>query len=130
VPETIPFSDRSREVQALLAVIIPFVFGAIVGVVLGVSAPVYWILSLLAAIGAVLAGLEHPDARSAALRGLAMGITYGVALLLAHAVAGTHAKVSLGGFPPLVIVIDALAGAILSALGGLLNGRLGRTHEQ
>jgi hypothetical protein len=129
VPETIPFSDRSREVQALLAVIIPFVFGAIVGVVLGISAPVYWILSLLAAVGAVLAGLEHPDARSAALRGLVMGIVYGVALLLAHAVAGTHAKVSLGGFPPLVIVIDAVVGAILSALGGLLGGRRSRAAE-
>jgi hypothetical protein len=128
VPETIPFSDRSREVQALLAVIIPFVLGAIVGVVLGVSAPVYWILSLLAAIGAVLAGLEHPDARSAALRGLVMGIAYGVALLLAHAVAGTHAKVSLGSFPPLVIVIDAVVGAILSALGAWLGSRRGRTH--
>lgn len=128
MPETIPFSDRSREVQALLALVIPFVFGAIVGVVLGVSAPVYWILSLLAAIGAVLAGLEHPDARSAALRGLVMGIAYGVALLLAHAVAGTHAKVSLGSFPPFVIVIDALVGAVLSALGGLLAGRIGRTH--
>jgi hypothetical protein len=128
VPETIPFSDRSREVQALLAVIIPFVFGAIVGLVLGVSAPVYWILSLLAAIGAVLAGLEHPDARSAALRGLVMGIAYGVALLLAHAVAGTHAKVSLGGFPPFVIVIDAVVGAILSALGAWLGGHLDRPH--
>jgi hypothetical protein len=130
VPETTPFSDRSREVQILLAVIIPFVFGAIVGVVLGVSAPVYWILSLLAAIGAVLAGLEHPDARSAALRGLVMGIAYGVALLLAHAVAGTHPKVSLGSFPPFVIVIDAVVGAILSALGGLLGGHLGRTQER
>jgi hypothetical protein len=130
VPETIPFSDRSRELQALLAVIIPFVFGAIVGVVLGVSAPVYWILSLLAAIGAVLAGLEHPDARSAALRGLVMGIAYGVALLLAHAVAGTHAKVSLGSFPPFVIVIDAIVGAILSALGALLGGRRSRTQER
>jgi hypothetical protein len=128
VPETIPFSDRSREVQALLAVIIPFVFGAIVGVILGVSAPVYWILSLLAAIGAVLAGLEHPDARSAALRGLVMGIVYGVALLLAHAVAGTHAKVSLGSFPPFVIVIDAVVGAILSALGARLGGHRSRTH--
>jgi hypothetical protein len=126
VPETMPFSDRSREVQALLALIIPFVFGAIVGVFLGVSAPVYWILSLLAAIGAVLAGLEHPDARSAALRGLVMGIAYGVALLLAHAVAGTHAKVSLGSFPPLVIVIDAVVGAILAALGGLLGARRSR----
>src|ERR1700761_7754100 len=121
MPETIPFSQRSRETQILLAAVIPFVFGAIVGVVLGWSAGVYWVLSLLAAIGAVLGGLEHPDARSGALRGLAMGVFYGVGLLLAHAVAGTHAKVSLGSFPPLVIVIDAVVGGALAALGGYLS---------
>ncbi len=118
MPETVPFNERSRETQIVLAGVIPFVFGAIVGVVLGWSAGVYWILSAIAAIGAVLAGLEHPDARSGALRGLVIGAVYGVGLLLAHAVAGTHAKVSLGSFPPFVIVIDAVVGAILAALGG------------
>ncbi len=126
MPETIPFADRGREAQALLALIIPFVFGAVVGVLLGVSAPIYWVLSLLAAVGAFLAGLEHPDARSGALRGLVMGVAYGVGLLLAHAVAGTHAKVSLGSFPPLVIVIDAIVGAALCALGAWLLGRRSR----
>jgi hypothetical protein len=123
MPETIPFSDRGREAQILLAVVVPFVFGAIVGVVLGASAVAYWILSAIAAIGAVLAGLEHPDARSGALRGLLIGAVYGIGLLLAHAVAGTHAKASLGSVPLLVIVIDAIAGAILAALGGWLTGR-------
>jgi hypothetical protein len=123
VPETIPFSERGREAQILLAVVVPFVFGAIVGIVLGASATVYWILSAVAALGAILAGLEHPDARSGALRGLAIGAVYGVGLLLAHAVAGTDAKVSLGGFPPLVIVIDAIVGAVLAALGGGLTRR-------
>jgi hypothetical protein len=122
MPETIPFSDRGREAQILLAVVVPFVFGAIVGVVLGASAAAYWILSAVAAIGAVLAGLEHPDARSGALRGLLIGAVYGVGLLLAHAVAGTHAKVSLGSIPLLVILVDAIAGAILAALGGWLTG--------
>jgi hypothetical protein len=46
------------------------------------------------------------------------GFIYGVALLLVHAVAGTHAKVSLGSFPPLLAVITAIAGMLLSALGG------------
>jgi len=118
MPETIPFSERGREAQILLAVVVPFVFGAIVGIVLGASAGVYWILSAVAGIGAILAGLEHPDARSGALRGLVIGAVYGIGLLLAHAVAGTDAKVSLGGFPPLVIVIDAVVGAVLSAIGG------------
>jgi hypothetical protein len=121
MPETVPFGERSREAQVVLAVVVPFVFGAIVGVVLGASAAVYWILSAVAALGAVVAGLEHPDARSGALRGLVIGAVYGIAVLLAHAVAGTDAKVSLGSFPPLLIVIDAVAGAALAALGGRLS---------
>jgi hypothetical protein len=121
LPETIPFSERSRQVQVLLAIIVPFIFGAIVGVVLGASATVYWILSAVAAVGAVLAGLEHPDPRSAAIRGLVIGAVYGIGVLLAHAVAGTHAEVSLGSFPPIVILIDAVAGAILAAIGGLVS---------
>ena len=120
MPETIPFSERGREAQILLALVVPFIFGAIVGVVLGASASVYWVLSAVAALGAVLAGLEHPDPRSAAIRGLVIGAVYGVGVLLAHAVAGTHAEVSLGSFPPIVILIDAVAGAILAAIGGLI----------
>ena len=121
MPQTVPFSERSRSTQAILALLVPFVFGAVVGIVLGASAAAYWILSALAALGAVLAGLEHPDARSAALRGLVMGAVYGIGVLLAHAVAGTDARVSLGSFPPFVIVIDAVAGAILAAIGGALS---------
>lgn len=121
MPETIPFDERSRQAQIVLALVVPFIFGAIVGVVLGASASAYWILSALAALGAVLAGLEHPDPRSAAIRGLVMGAVYGVGVLLAHAVAGTHAEVSLGSFPPFVILIDAIAGAILAAIGGLIS---------
>jgi uncharacterized membrane protein (UPF0136 family) len=120
MPETILFSERSRQAQIVLALVVPFIFGAIVGVVLGASATAYWILSALAAIGGVLAGLEHPNPRSAAIRGLVIGAVYGIGLLLAHAVAGTDAEVSLGSFPPFVIVIDAIAGAILATIGGLI----------
>jgi hypothetical protein len=119
MPETVPFSERSPRTQFILAVVIPFVFGAVVGVVLGASAAAYWALSALAALGAILAGLEHPGPREAALRGLAMGAVYGAGVLIAHAVAGTDAEVSLGSFPPFLIVIDAIAGAVLAAIGGL-----------
>lgn len=129
MPETIPFSERNRQVQIVLAIVVPFVFGAIVGVVLGASATAYWVLSALAAIGAVLAGLEHPDPRSAAIRGLVMGAIYGIGVLLAHAVAGTHAEVSLGSFPPIVILIDAIAGAILAAIGGSISRARTRRSE-
>ncbi len=121
--EPVPFRDRTDSTQVILAIVVPFIFGAVVGVFLGVSAGVYWGFSALAAIGAVLAGREHDDARGGALRGLVGGALFGLGVLLAHAVAGTDAKVSLGSFPPLLIVIDAVIGAALSAFGGWLTAR-------
>jgi hypothetical protein len=112
------FRDRPRPVQIVLAGAVPFAFGAVVGIVLGVSAGVYWVLAVLAGLGAVLAGFEHQDGWGGADRGLVGGALFGLAVLLAHAIAGTHAKVSLGGFPPLLIVIDAIFGMLLGALGG------------
>jgi hypothetical protein len=48
---------------------------------------------------------------------------FGLGILAAHQLAGTDAKVSLGSFPPLLIVIDAIAGALLAALGCWLSRR-------
>jgi hypothetical protein len=114
------FRDRPRPVQIVLGGGVPLAFGAVVGVLLGVSATLYWALAALAALGAALAGLEHLDGWGGADRGLVGGALFGLGVLVAHAIAGTHAKVSLGGFPPLLIVIDAIAGMFLSALGGRL----------
>lgn len=114
------FRDRPRPVQIVLAGAVPLAFGAVVGIVLGISAGVYWALAVLAAIGAVLAGFEHQDGWGGADRGLAGGALFGLGVLLAHAIVGTDAKVSLGGFPPLLIVIDAIFGMFLGALGGRL----------
>lgn len=100
----------------------PFAFGAVVGVVIGVSAAAYWGLAALAGLGAIVAGFEHQDGWGGADRGLVGGALFGAGILIAHAIAGTHAKVSLGSFPPLLVAIDAIAGMFLGALGG----RLGR----
>jgi hypothetical protein len=112
------FRDRPRPFQVVAGGFVPLLFGGIVGVVLGVSAGGYWGLLALAALGGVLAGLEHQDGWGGADRGLVGGALFGLGLLVAHAIAGTHAKVSLGGFPPLLIVINAIAGMFLGALGG------------
>jgi hypothetical protein len=112
------FRDRSRPVQIALGGAVPLVFGAVVGIFIGVSAGAYWALAVLAGLGAVLAGFEHQDGWGGADRGLVGGALFGLGVLLAHAIAGTHAKVSLGGFPPLLIVIDAIFGMLLGALGG------------
>ena len=112
------FRDRPRAFQIVLGGVVPLAFGAIVGIVLGVSTGAYWGLAALAAIGGVLAGLEHRDGWGGADRGLVGGALFGTGLLVAHAIAGTHAKVSLGSFPPLLVVIDAVIGMLLGALGG------------
>ena len=95
----------------------------------GVSAGAYWALAVVAGIGAVLAGFEHQDGWGGADRGLVGGVLFAIGVLVAHAIAGTHAKVSLGGFPPLLIVIDAIFGMLLGALGGRIARGLRERHE-
>jgi hypothetical protein len=109
--------SRPPAQRAIAVIAIPAVFGAICGVVLGLSAAVYWVLQVLAVIGGLLAGLEHPSSREAAVRGLLAGAVFGAFILIAHAIAGTHEKVSLGSAPILLFVITGIVGAILGAIG-------------
>ncbi len=112
------FRDRPRSVQVILGGVIPCGLGALAGVMVGVSAGAYWAVGAVAAVGGVLAGLEHRDGWGGADRGVVGGALYGIALLVAHAIAGTDATVSLGSFPPLLAVVTAIIGMLLGALGG------------
>jgi asparagine N-glycosylation enzyme membrane subunit Stt3 len=123
------FRDRPRPVQIVLGGVIPAIAGAVAGVLIGVSSGAYWGYAAFVAIASVGAGFEHLDGWGGADRGLIAGAVYGVGLLLAHLIAGTHAKVSLGSFPPFLVVITAIAGMLLSALGGWL-ARVLREREQ
>jgi ABC-type branched-subunit amino acid transport system permease subunit len=114
------FRDRPRPVQILLGGVIPAVFGAVAGVLVGTSTGAYWALAAVVTIGGFLAGFEHQDGWGGADRGLVGGAIYGTSLLIAHAIAGTHAKVSLGSFPPFLAVVTAIIGMLLGALGGRL----------
>jgi hypothetical protein len=124
--EPMLFRDRPRLVQVMLGGVVPAVAGAVAGVLVGVSSGAYWAYAALAAIGAIAAGFEHQDGWGGADRGLVAGLIYGIALLVVHAIIGTHAKVSLGSFPPLLAVVTAIAGMLLSALGG----RIARLQRQ
>lgn len=112
------FRDRSRPAQVIIGGVIPAALGAVAGIVLGISAALYWVIALLAAVGAFVAGFEHRDGWGGADRGFFGGLIYGVALLVVHALVGTHAKVSLGSFPPFLAVITTVVGALLGAAGG------------
>jgi hypothetical protein len=112
------FRDRPRPLQVLLGGVVPVAIGALAGILLGVSSAAYFAVGAVAAIGAFVAGFEHRDGWGGADRGFIGGVLYGTALLLAHAIVGTHAKVSLGSFPPFLAVITAIVGMLLSAAGG------------
>jgi hypothetical protein len=114
------FRERSRPVQALLGGVVPALFGAVTGLALGASAALYWVLSLVALIGGVLAGFEHRDGWGGADRGLVGGTLFGSFLLIAHAISGSDAEVKLPGFEPILIVFTAIIGALAGALGGRL----------
>jgi hypothetical protein len=114
------FRDRPRSVQVILGGVVPCAVGAIAGILVGVSAGAYWAVGVVAGLGGVLAGFEHLNGWGGADRGLVGGAIYGTSLLVAHALAGTHATVSLGSFPPLLAVVTAIIGMFLGALGGRL----------
>jgi hypothetical protein len=119
------FRDRPRPVQIVIGGVVPALIGALAGVLVGISSGAYWAVAILAGIGGFLAGFEHQDGWGGADRGLVGGAIYGTALLLAHTIAGTHAKVSLGSVPPLLAVVTAIIGMLLGAAGG----RIARTQR-
>jgi hypothetical protein len=112
------FIDRSRPAQIVIGGVIPAAIGALQGVLIGVSPVAYWIVGVLAAVGAFFAGFEQRDGWGGADRGFFGGLFYGTALLVVHGLIGNTAKVSLGSFPPLLAVISAIIGMLISAAGG------------
>lgn len=114
------FRDRPRSLQVVLGGVLPCAIGALAGIMLGVAAGAYYAVGAIAAIGAVLAGFEHRDGWGGADRGIVGGALYGASLLIAHEIAGAEATVSLGSFPPLLVVLTAIIGMLLGALGGRL----------
>ena len=117
-PSPMLFRDRPRPIQILLGGIVPALVGALAGILVGASSGAYWAVGLVAAVGGFLAGFEHQDGWGGADRGFFGGAIYGTSLLLVHALVGTHAKVSLGSFPPLLAVLTAIIGMFISAAGG------------
>jgi hypothetical protein len=116
------FRERPRSIQIILGLVVPTALGALAGVFLGISAAAYWAIGLIAFVGGIFAGFEHADGWDGADRGLVGGTLYGTGLLIAHAIAGTDAKVELPGFAPILVVFTAIIGMLLGALGGKIRG--------
>lgn len=119
------FSELPAAVQFQLAVLGPFLVGAICGFLLGESEAGWWIGQALGSLGGIAGGLEHPAPRPAAIRGLVAGTLFGLGIVIADAISG-DAPVAQAPKPiGLIVILTPLVGAALGALGGFLRSRAG-----
>ncbi len=115
--------DRSTVEEAIAVVVVPLVFGLITGVMLGISEPVYLLLTLLGILGGFAAGLEHEYALEGFYRGLLGGLLFGFGILLAHGIADVAPKAELLEPEVVLIAFTAAFGGGLGALGGRMRER-------
>ena len=116
-------SEHSRPVQVVLAGVVPALYGVVCGVFLGISEPVYLVLSLIGILGGVGAGFDHVGARAGALRGIVAGSVFGAFILIAHEIHGEEAKADLPDPKILLVVVTTVLAVPLAALGGWLRQR-------
>jgi hypothetical protein len=106
------------QLQLILAIGAPAVFGLITGIFLGVSEIVYLVLSVLGIAGGYLAGKEHVGSEEGAIRGFTGGILFGTFILAGSAITGMDRKAHLPEPDILLVVITTVFGIGLGALGG------------
>ncbi len=121
--------ERPSSVEFVLAVIVPLVFGAVTGLMLGVSSGLYLLLAVLALAGAFLAGLEHDRPLEGLYRGLLGGLLFGTGILLAHGLSGATPKTKLPDPEALELIITAAFGAGLSTIGAVSRARTERRAQ-
>ena len=122
-------SERPKSEQLFIVLALPSLFGAICGVILGITGVGYTVLTLLAILGGIAAGYDHPTPREGALRGIAGGALFGTFILLAHAITGADAKTSLPHPHILLPVATTLISIPLGAIGGALRARQLRAQQ-
>jgi hypothetical protein len=110
--------DRPVAVQVILAVVLPIAFGALCGFELAHSRAAFQILMLVAGVGGIGAGFEHPGARPGAVRGIIGGVLFTTALVLVFESRGLPALTPLPAALPITAIGYAAGGPLLGALGG------------
>ena len=116
-------ADRRPFEQVFIVLVLPSLYGAICGVMLGISGGLYTVMTLLGILGGIGAGYDHATPREGALRGIAGGALFGTFILLAHAVAGTDAKTKLPDPHVVLPIATTLISIVLGAIGGAIRAR-------
>jgi hypothetical protein len=109
---------RPLPLQLVLAAIIPLAYGALCGWLATVNKTAYVVLTLLAVVGAYVAGQEHRGAREGAVRGLVGGALFGGGILAVLEAIDKQPKADLPHPRIILLAITILVGVVAGALGG------------
>ena len=121
-----PWDRRSPGGKVLFAVVGPAAAGVGSAVVLGISAPLFFIATVAGLAAAFMGGLEHRDPRHGALRGGVGGFAFGLALVVVFELIGADATVKLPEPLPIFIVFTTVGSVGIGAAGSWLRARRDR----
>lgn len=107
----------------LLGFVVPAVFGAVCGIMLGHSEVAYTVLTTLGIVGGVGAGYEHAGADEGVRRGFVGGGLFAASLVAAHLIEGTPPPFEQPAPLGMLAITYFLLGMAFGALGGWLRGR-------
>ncbi len=114
---------RAAPAEFAAAVVVPLVFGGVVGLTLGWSEPVYLVLLLIALLGGAAAGYEHDVPAEGLYRGILGGLVFTTGLLVAHGVSGADPEADLPDPEALLLIINTVISAGTGTLGAVLRRR-------
>ena len=110
--------------QIVVANVVPCLFGALTGLMLGVHEIAYLALAgPIGILGGYFAGLEHRSAPEGAARGAIGGLQFGTFILVVDALSGLDREATLPDPAILLVVLTTFFGAVLGFLGGLTRER-------
>jgi hypothetical protein len=121
---TSDFLKLPPAVQIQLTITTPLLAGAVCGFLLGISEAAYWVSQLIATLGGIAGGTEHPNVRHGAIRGLLAGAMFGTGLVIAHEASEAPALATLPSPAVLMIAVTGAVGSAMGALGARLTRRL------
>src|SRR3954447_20091573 len=115
--------ERSPGAQVGIAVGGAAGLGINCGLLLGWNETAYLVVSLLAIVGGIVAGYDHPTADEGAVRGFCGGMVFGACILATSAVTGADPKADLPDPPAFLVVLTTVLGILFGAIGGALRRR-------
>ena len=121
--------ERPVAARVTVGLIVPSAYGFLTGIALDTSRGIYIVLTILAAIGGLVAGFEMYGSGQGAVRGLVGGTLFGGSVLIAHQVVSGDATVKLPHPAVVLMVFTIVPGVLLGSWGGRLRFEVEEQRE-